>query len=77
MEERLVLRLMRNKVGQSARIAVIGMSHGGKTVLEAIKQSTSDGATMKPFRAAIALKGVKDRFVDIWETEKGATGSTR
>ena len=38
-----------------ARIAVMGMSHGGMTVLEAIKQSTSEGLGMKPFQAAIAL----------------------
>lgn len=37
------------------RIAVIGMSHGGMTVLEIIKQSTSEGLAMKPFQAAIAL----------------------
>lgn len=36
------------------RIAVMGMSHGGMTVLEAIKQSTSEGLAMKPFQAAIA-----------------------
>jgi len=39
----------------SARIAVLGMSHGGMTVLETIKQSTSEGLAMKPFQAAIAL----------------------
>jgi dienelactone hydrolase len=38
-----------------ARIAVMGMSHGGWTVLETIKQSTSDGLAMKPFQAAIAF----------------------
>ncbi|MDC1286390.1 dienelactone hydrolase family protein [Gammaproteobacteria bacterium] len=38
-----------------ARIAVIGMSHGGSTVLETIKQSTSEGLAMKPFQAAIAF----------------------
>jgi dienelactone hydrolase len=37
------------------RIAVIGMSHGGMTVLEIIKQSTSEGLAMKPFQAAILL----------------------
>lgn len=37
------------------RIAVIGMSHGGMTILEAIKQSTSEGLSMKPFQAAIAF----------------------
>lgn len=37
------------------RIAVIGMSHGGMTVLEVIKQSTSQGLAMRPFQAAIAL----------------------
>ncbi|MGI9317617.1 MAG: dienelactone hydrolase family protein [bacterium] len=31
------------------------MSHGGMTVLDVIKQSTSDGLEMSPFRAAIAL----------------------
>ena len=35
------------------RIAVIGMSHGGSTVLEIIKQSTSTGLEMNPFQAAI------------------------
>ena len=39
----------------AARIAVIGMSHGGWTVLETIKQSTSEGLAMKPFQAAIAF----------------------
>jgi dienelactone hydrolase len=38
-----------------ARIAVMGMSHGGWTVLETIKQSTSEGLAMKPFQAAIAF----------------------
>jgi len=38
-----------------ARIAVMGMSHGGMTVLETIKQSTSEGLAMKPFQAAIAF----------------------
>jgi dienelactone hydrolase len=38
-----------------ARIAVFGMSHGGMTVLEVIKQSTSEGLEVKPFQAAIAL----------------------
>jgi dienelactone hydrolase len=38
----------------SARIAVMGMSHGGNTVLETIKQSISEGLAMKPFHAAIA-----------------------
>ena len=37
------------------RIAVMGMSHGGMTVLEAIKQSTSEGLAMRPFQAAIAF----------------------
>ena len=37
------------------RIAVMGMSHGGMTVLETIKQSTSEGLAMKPFQAAIAF----------------------
>jgi dienelactone hydrolase len=36
-------------------IAVMGLSHGGMTVLETIKQSTSKGLTMKPFQAAIAF----------------------
>jgi dienelactone hydrolase len=39
----------------SARIAVMGMSHGGNSVLEVIKQSTSEGLVMKPFQAAIAF----------------------
>lgn len=39
----------------SARIAVMGMSHGGNTVLETIKQSISEGLAMKPFQAAIAF----------------------
>ncbi|MBT8433054.1 MAG: dienelactone hydrolase family protein [Gammaproteobacteria bacterium] len=38
-----------------ARIAVMGMSHGGNTVLETIKQSISEGLAMRPFQAAIAL----------------------
>jgi dienelactone hydrolase len=38
-----------------ARIAVIGMSHGGWTVFKAIAQSTSEGLAMKPFQAAIAF----------------------
>jgi dienelactone hydrolase len=37
-----------------ARIAVMGMSHGGWTVLEIIKRSISEGLAMKPFQAAIA-----------------------
>ena len=39
----------------SARVAVMGMSHGGWTVLEVIKQSTSESLAMKPFKAAIAF----------------------
>ena len=39
----------------SARIAVMGFSHGGMSVLEVIKQSTSEGLAMKPFQAAIAF----------------------
>jgi len=39
----------------SARIAVMGMSHGGNTVLETIKQPISEGLAMKPFQAAIAF----------------------
>jgi dienelactone hydrolase len=39
----------------SARIAVMGMSHGGNSVLEVIKQSTSEGLVMKPFQASIAF----------------------
>ena len=38
-----------------SRIAVIGMSHGGITVLETIKQSISEGLAIKPFQAAIAF----------------------
>jgi dienelactone hydrolase len=38
-----------------ARIAVMGMSHGGMTVLEIIKQSTSGGLSMEPFQAAVAF----------------------
>ena len=38
-----------------ARIAVMGMSHGGASVLEAIQQATPAGASTNPFRAAIAL----------------------
>ena len=38
-----------------ARIAVMGMSHGGNTVLETIKQPISEGLAMKPFQAAIAF----------------------
>ncbi len=38
-----------------ARIAVMGMSHGGASVLEAIQQATPAGASTDPFRAAIAL----------------------
>ena len=38
-----------------ARIAVMGNETGGTTVLHAIKQSTSTGLAMKPFRAAVAF----------------------
>jgi len=38
-----------------SRIAVMGMSHGGWTVLGVIKRSTSDSLAMDPFRAAVAL----------------------
>ena len=38
-----------------ARIAVMGMSHGGASVLEAIQKATPAGASTEPFRAAIAL----------------------
>jgi dienelactone hydrolase len=38
-----------------ARIAVMGMSHGGNTVLETIKQSISEGLASAPFQAAIAF----------------------
>jgi dienelactone hydrolase len=38
-----------------ARIAVMGMSHGGNSVLETIKQPISEGLAMKPFQAAIAF----------------------
>ncbi len=37
------------------RIAVMGMSHGGMTVLEVIKQTITEGLAMEPFQAAIAL----------------------
>ena len=37
------------------RVAVMGMSHGGWTVLEIIKRSTSESLAMKPFQAAIAF----------------------
>lgn len=37
------------------RVAVMGMSHGGMTVLETIKQSISEALEMKPFQAAIAF----------------------
>ncbi len=37
------------------RIAVMGMSHGGASVLEAVEKATSVGASTEPFRAAIAL----------------------
>ena len=37
------------------RIAAMGMSHSGTTILEIIKQSTSTGLGMKPFGAAVAL----------------------
>jgi len=37
------------------RIAVMGMSHGGHTVLLVAKQSTSTGLALKPFRTAVAL----------------------
>lgn len=39
----------------ASRIAVMGMSHGGMTVLEIVKQSTSEGLAIKPFQAAIAF----------------------
>ena len=38
-----------------SRIAVMGMSHGGASVLEAIQQATPAGASTDPFRAAIAF----------------------
>ena len=38
-----------------ARIAVMGRSHGGMTVLEIIKQSNSEDFAVKPFQAAIAF----------------------
>ena len=38
-----------------ARIAVMGMSHGGASVLEAVEQATPAGASTDPFRAAVAL----------------------
>ena len=37
------------------RIAVIGMSHGGMTVLQIIRQSITDGLEMTPFQAAVAF----------------------
>ena len=37
------------------RIAMLGMSHGGWTVLHAANQAASDKLELKPFRAAIAL----------------------
>lgn len=37
------------------RVAVMGMSHGGMTVMEAIKLSLTDGGEMEPFQAAIAF----------------------
>lgn len=39
----------------SARIAVLGMSHGGWAVLSAIRRTTTSDLELKPFRAAIAL----------------------
>ena len=36
-------------------IAILGMSHGGMTVMEAIKQSLTDGGEMEPFQAGIAI----------------------
>ena len=37
------------------RIAVMGMGYGGDAVLRSIKQSTSTGLDMRPFRAAVAF----------------------
>lgn len=37
------------------RIAVLGMSHGGWAVLDAIRRTTNSDLRVKPFRAAIAL----------------------
>lgn len=37
------------------RIAVLGRSHGGTTIMEIIKQSTSEGLSTEPFNAAIAF----------------------
>lgn len=37
------------------RIAVMGMSHGGNTVLEVVNQKILEGMAMKPFQAAIAF----------------------
>lgn len=39
----------------SARIAVMGMSHGGWTALHAIRRGTTSDLELEPFRAAIAL----------------------
>jgi len=38
-----------------ARIAVLGRSHGGTAIMEIIKQSTAEGLSMEPFKAAIAF----------------------
>lgn len=38
-----------------ARIAVLGMSHGGWAVLNAIRRTTTSELELQPFRAAIAL----------------------
>ena len=37
------------------RLAVMGMSHGGMSILEVIKQSTAEGLKTRPFGAAVAL----------------------
>ncbi len=37
------------------RIAVMGMGLGGQTLLHIVKQSTSTGLDMRPFRAAVAF----------------------
>ena len=39
----------------TARVAVMGMSHGGAAVLHTIERATSAGLQTEPFQAAIAM----------------------
>ena len=52
----------------SMRVAIMGMSHGGWSLLHAIKESTSGSLQREPFRAAVALYpycGETEKIVDL------------